>query len=163
MSLGFLQHKDSIVDLASLLEAHHKDCPIDFAATSKHSLELEKVGDSAEVAFDSDSHVIGNEIDASDRATLRDTANTEEEKEFLEADAHADILNAGRVTVTLTTNTRSTSRNTNTTAKETTPAHTYTQNDRSDLQNYGYDVYAANAYSLQVYTVKARYETNRFG
>jgi hypothetical protein len=85
------------------------------------------------------------------------------QKDFLEADAHADILNAGRVTVTLTTNTRSTSRNTNTTAKETTPAHTYTQNDRWDLQNYGYDAYAANAYSLHVYTVKARYETNRFG
>jgi hypothetical protein len=50
--LGFLQHKDSIVDLASLLQAHHADCPISNNTDPEHAATLTKVGDSAQVAFD---------------------------------------------------------------------------------------------------------------
>lgn len=138
MSLGFLQHKDSVVDLASLLEAHHKDCPIDFA-DPKYSVGLVKVGDCAEVIFDS--HIIAD--DTAFKADLLAEAGAEEENDFLEHDAHTDVLATAKVTSSVLNANRSTR-----TANE--PASTTDDHfDWTTGQNYGY--YAdKNDFSLEV-------------
>ena len=137
MSLGFLQHKDSVVDLASLLEAHHKDCPIDFA-DPKYSVGLERVGDCAEVIFDS--QTIADTIAASLRADLP----VEEEKEFVEQDAHADVLVTAKLTSTVENTDKITS-----VAKEPEFTIHYHVNWPAD-QNYGYDPSTTSGFSLEV-------------
>lgn len=140
MSLGFLQHKDSVVDLASLLEAHHKDCPIDFA-DPKYSVGLEKVGDCAEVIFDS--HTIADDAAAAFKADRLAEAGAEEENEFLEQDAHTDVLATAKVTSSVLNANRST-RTANVPASTTDDHFDWTTG-----QNYGYDA-DKNDVSLEV-------------